>query len=160
MESLVGATLDPPVSRSRSKALPGGVADFSKGAGEIVEADWQRFHEAAQRRINPARILRSAGPRASGKSKRREALLARLAAFEAGHNGTSRLADGIRALREESKQQWRSILAGGFASGQAHYRRELCLTSSLQGRSMPNRPAKPSNRNRRLIDARAANGCK
>src|SRR5260370_12752437 len=108
MEALVGSTLDPPVLADRIKGLQEEWRTLSKGAGESLEADWQRFHEAAQKAYQPCReYFEAQGLVRQENLQRREALLARLAAFEAGDNWEQpEWRTVIRALRE-SKQQWR-----------------------------------------------------
>jgi galactonate dehydratase len=49
MESLVDSTLEPPVLAERIKSLQEEWRTLSKGAGENLEADWQRFQEAARK---------------------------------------------------------------------------------------------------------------
>ena len=55
MESLVGATIEPVALADRIKSLQEEWRTLSKGAGENVEADWQRFQEAAQKAYQPCR---------------------------------------------------------------------------------------------------------
>jgi hypothetical protein len=135
MEALVGSTLDPPMLAERIKGLQEEWRTLSKGAGESLEADWQRFHEAAQKAYQPCREYFEAQALVRQENlQRREALLARLAAFEAGHNWEQpdwRLV--IRALRE-SKQQWRQYSPVDRTPGKALQERFVALTSSLQGR--------------------------
>ena len=57
---------------------------MSKGAGENLEADWQRFHEASQKAYQPCREYFEARAQVRQENlQRRAALLARLVAFEA-----------------------------------------------------------------------------
>jgi hypothetical protein len=135
MEALVGSTLDPPTLAERIKGLQEEWRTLSKGAGESLEADWQRFHEAAQKAYQPCREYFEAQALVRQENlQRREALLARLAAFEAGHNWEQpdwRMV--IRALRE-SKQQWRQYSPVDRTPGKALQERFVALTASLQGR--------------------------
>jgi hypothetical protein len=135
MESLVGATLDPPVLADRIKALQEEWRTLSKGAGENLEADWQRFHEAAQKAYQPCReYFEAQGLVRQENLQRREALLARLAAFEAGHNWEQpdwRMV--IRALRE-SRQQWRQYSPVDRGPGKILQEKFVGLTASLQSR--------------------------
>jgi hypothetical protein len=135
MESLVGATLDPPVLADRIKALQEEWRTLSKGAGENLEADWQRFHEAAQKAYQPCReYFEAQGLVRQENLQRREALLARLAAFEAGHNWEQPdWRTVVRALRE-SKQQWRQYSPVDRGPGKALQERFAGLTSNLQSR--------------------------
>jgi hypothetical protein len=135
MEALVGSTLDPPTLAERIKGLQEEWRTLSKGAGESLEADWQRFHEAAQKAYQPCREYFEAQALVRQENlQRREALLARLAAFEAAHNWEQpdwRMV--IRALRE-SKQQWRQYSPVDRTPGKALQERFVALTASLQGR--------------------------
>src|ERR1700736_734768 len=135
MEALVGSTLDPPMLADRIKGLQEEWRTLSKGAGENLEADWQRFHEAAQKAYQPCReYFEAQGLVRQENLQRREALLARLAAFEAGHNWEQpdwRLV--IRALRE-SKQQWRQYSPVDRVPGKELQERFAALNSGLQSR--------------------------
>jgi hypothetical protein len=135
MEALVGSTLDPPLLADRIKGLQEEWRTLSKGAGESLEADWQRFHEAAQKAYQPCREYFEAQALVRQENlQRREALLARLAAFEAGHNWEQPdWRTVIRALRE-SKQQWRQYSPVDRVPGKALQERFAALTLSLQGR--------------------------
>lgn len=135
MEGLVGAELDPPALADRIKSLQEQWRTLSKGAGENLEADWQRFHEAAQKAYQPCReYFEAQGLVRQENLQRREALLARLAAFEAGHNWEQpEWRTVVRALRE-SKQQWRQYSPVDRGPGKALQERFVALTSSLQGR--------------------------
>jgi hypothetical protein len=135
MEGLVGSTLEPPLLADRIKSLQEEWRTLSKGAGENLEADWQRFHEAAQKAYQPCReYFEAQGLVRQENLQRREALLARLAAFEAGHNWEQpEWRTVIRALRE-SKQQWRQYSPVDRVPGKALQEKFSALTSSLQGR--------------------------
>jgi hypothetical protein len=135
MEALVGAELEPPVLAERIKELQELWRTLSKGAGENLEADWQRFHEAAQKAYQPCREYFEAQSLVRQENlQRREALLARLAAFEAGHNWEQPdWRTVIRALRE-SKQQWRQYSPVDRAPGKALQEKFAAVTSGLQSR--------------------------
>jgi len=55
MESLVGSTLEPPVLAERIRDLQEQWRTLSRGAGESIEAEWQRFRDAAQSAYQPCR---------------------------------------------------------------------------------------------------------
>ena len=79
MESLVGATLEPVALADRIKSLQEEWRTLSKGAGENVEADWQRFQEAAQKAYQPCREYFEAQSLVRQENlQRRAALLQRL----------------------------------------------------------------------------------
>jgi hypothetical protein len=135
MEALVDSSLDPPLLADRIKELQEQWRTLSKGAGESLEADWQRFHEAAQKAYQPCREYFEAQALVRQENlQRREALLARLAAFEAGHNWEQPdWRTVIRALRE-SKQQWRQYSPVDRAPGKALQERFVALTTGLASR--------------------------
>jgi hypothetical protein len=135
MESLVGATLDPATLADRIKSLRDEWRTLSKGAGESLEADWQRFQEAAQKAYQPCHEYFEAQALVRQENlQRRSALLERLAAFEAQHDWEQpdwRIL--ITALRE-SKQEWRRHSPVDRAAGKALQERFAALMGSLQSR--------------------------
>jgi hypothetical protein len=135
MEALVGSTLDPPTLAERIKGLQEEWRTLSKGAGENLEADWQRFHDAAQKAYQPCREYFEAQALVRQENlQRREALLARLTAFEAGHDWEQPdWRTVIRALRQ-SRQEWRRCSPVDRVPGKALQERFDGLSSSLQNR--------------------------
>jgi hypothetical protein len=135
MEGLVESTLDPPVLADRIKALQEEWRTLSKGAGENLEADWQRFHEAAQKAYQPCREYFEAQALVRAQNlQRREALLARLTAFEAAHDWEQpNWRQVITALRE-SKQEWRGHSPVERAAGKPLEEKFGALTAGLQTR--------------------------
>jgi hypothetical protein len=135
MESLAASTLEPPVLADRIKSLQQEWRTLSKGAGENAEADWQRFQEAAQKAYQPCREYFEAQTLVRQENlQRREALLERLVAFDAGQSWEQpdwRLV--LTALRE-SQQQWRQYSPVDRAAGNALQERFITVTSALQGR--------------------------
>lgn len=135
MESLVGSTLDPPVLAERIKSLQEDWRTLSKGAGENLEADWQRFQEAAQKAYQPCReyFERQAQQRQENL-QHRAALFERLAAFESGHNWEQPDWRTVVVALRESKQEWRRYAAVDRAPGKALQQKFDALTASLQAR--------------------------
>lgn len=135
MELLVEATLDPLALADRIKSLQDEWRTLSKGAGEALEADWQRFQQAAQRAYQPCKEYFAAQALVREDNlKRRDALLAELTAFEAGHNWEQ--ADWravIKALRE-TKDAWRSCSPVERQAGKQQQEAFAALTASLQAR--------------------------
>ena len=135
MELLVEATLDPLALADRIKSLQDEWRTLSKGAGEGLEADWQRFQQAAQRAYQPCKEYFAAQALVREDNlRRRDALLAELTAFEAGHNWEQ--ADWravIKALRE-TKDEWRSCSPVDRQAGKQQQEAFAALTASLQGR--------------------------
>ena len=135
MESLVGATMDPVVLADRIKGLQEEWRTLSKGAGENVEADWQRFQEAAQKAYQPCREYFEAQSLVRQENlQRREALLQRLVAFESGHDWEQPDWRTVIVALRESKQQWRGHAPVDRAAGKAVQEQFVALTSNLQSR--------------------------
>jgi hypothetical protein len=135
MESLVGSTLDPPTLADRIKGLQEEWRTLSKGAGENLEADWQRFQEAAQKAYQPCREYFEAQSLVRQENlQRREALLARLVAFEAGHNWEQPDWRTVIVALRESKQEWRRCTPVDRAAGKALQETFVAVTSKLQSR--------------------------
>ena len=135
MESLVGATLEPVALADRIKSLQEEWRTLSKGAGENVEADWQRFQEAAQKAYQPCREYFEA--QALGRQEnlqRRAALLERLSAFEAGQNWEQPDWRTVIVALRESKQEWRTHSPVDRAAGKALQQRFDALSGNLQDR--------------------------
>jgi hypothetical protein len=135
MESLVGSTLDPPTLAERIKGLQEEWRTLSKGAGENLEADWQRFQEAAQKAYQPCREYFETQSLARQENlQRREALLARLVAFETGHDWEHPDWRKVLLALRESKQQWRTHSPVDRAAGKALQEQFVSVTSRLQDR--------------------------
>jgi hypothetical protein len=135
MESLVGATLEPPVLAERIKSLQQEWRTLSKGAGENLEADWQRFHDAAQKAYEPCREYFAAQARLRQENlEKRAAVLERLAAFESGHDWERPDWRAVITALRDSKQQWRQHSPVERAAGRSLQERFDALTQSLQSR--------------------------
>jgi hypothetical protein len=135
MESLVGATLDPPVLAERIKSLQEDWRTLSKGAGENLEADWQRFQEAAQKAYQPCReYFEAQALQRQENLQHRAALFERLAAFEAGHNWEQPDWRTVVVALRESRQEWRRYAAVERAPGKALQQKFDALSASLQAR--------------------------
>jgi hypothetical protein len=135
MESLVDSTLDPPVLAERIKSLQEEWRTLSKGAGENLEADWQRFQEAARLAYQPCREYFEAQSLVRQENlQRREALVARLAAFEAGHDWEQPDWRLVLVALRESRQLWRQHAPVDRAAGKALHEQFVAVTSKLQNR--------------------------
>jgi hypothetical protein len=135
MESLVGSTLEPPALADRIKDLQQEWKTLSKGAGENLEADWQRFQDAAQKAYQPCREYFEAQSLARQENlQRREALLARLAAFEAGHNWEQPDWRTVMTALRESRQEWRRYSQVDRAAGKEQQEKFGAVTAALQNR--------------------------
>ncbi|MGQ0696905.1 MAG: DUF349 domain-containing protein [Panacagrimonas sp.] len=108
MESLVGATLDPPALADRIKSLKDEWRALGKGAGENLEADGQRFQEAARKAYQPCREYFAAQALVREENlRRRDALLAKLTAFEAGTHWEQPDWRAVINTLRETKLEWR-----------------------------------------------------
>jgi hypothetical protein len=135
MESLVGATIEPVALADRIKGLQEEWRTLSKGAGENVEAEWQRFQEAAQKAYQPCREYFEAQSLVRQENlQRRAALVQRLADFESGHNWEQPDWRTVTVALRESKQEWRGHAPVDRAAGKALQERFSALTVNLQGR--------------------------
>jgi hypothetical protein len=135
MEGLAGSTLDPPVLAERIKSLQEDWRTLSRGAGENLEADWQRFQEAAQKAYQPCReYFEAQALQRQENLQRRSALFDRLSAFEAGHNWEQPDWRTVVVALRESRQEWRQYAAVDRAAGKALQQKFDALTSSLQSR--------------------------
>jgi len=135
MESLVGSTLEPPVLAERIKSLQEDWRTLSKGAGENLEADWQRFQEAAQKAYQPCReYFEAQALQRQDNLQHRTALFERLAAFEAEHNWERPDWRRVVVALRESRQEWRRYSAVDRAPGKALQQKFDALTASLQAR--------------------------
>jgi len=135
MESLAGSTLDPPALAQRIRALQADWRTLSKGAGENLEGEWQRFQEAAQKAYQPCSEYYEAQALSRQENlQRRMALVARLSAFEAGHNWEHPDWHTVALALRESKQQWRRHSPVDRAAAKAVQEQFAATTASLQSR--------------------------
>ncbi len=108
MESLVGADLEPQTLANRIKSLQDEWRTLSKGAGENLEADWQRFQEAAHKAYQPCReYFEAQALHRQENLRNREALVARLEAFHSGHDWENPDWRTVSIALRESRQSWR-----------------------------------------------------
>jgi hypothetical protein len=135
MESLAGSTLDPPALANRIKSLQGEWRTLSKGAGENLEADWQRFQEAAQKAYQPCKEYFEARSRVKQENlQQRAALIEQLATFEAQHNWEQPDWRAVVAMLRDSRQQWRQYSPVDPAEGKPVQEKFDAVMASLQGR--------------------------
>lgn len=135
MEALVGATLHPAALAGHIKDLQEQWRTLSKGAGEDVEADWQRFHEAAQKAYQPCRDYFEAQAQLKQENLRQRGMLfERLAAFEAQHDWEQPDWRTVIVALRESRQLWRQHSPVDAAEAEALQGRFNELTAALQSR--------------------------
>jgi hypothetical protein len=135
MESLVGVPFDPQALADKIKSLKDEWRTLGKGAGENLEADGQRFHEAAQKAYQPCSEYFAAQALVREENlRRRDVLLAGLTAFEAGtHWEQADWQAVIKALRE-TKQEWYRCSPVDRLASKQQQEGYTALTASLQGR--------------------------
>lgn len=135
MESLVGAELEPPALAERIKALQEQWRSLSKGTGENLEADWQRFHDAAQKAYQPCSEYFAAQALVRQENlQRREAVLARLTAFEAGQDWERPDWRAVIKTLRETKQEWHQHAAVDRKAGKQQHEAFTAVSKSLQAR--------------------------
>jgi hypothetical protein len=135
MESLVGATLHPAALAGQIKRLQEQWRTLSKGAGEDVEPEWQRFHEAAQQAFQPCREFFEAQDQIKKENLReRGQLFERLLAFEGRQNWEEPDWRTVITVVREAKQLWRQHAPIDAAEGEELQRKFNELTAALQSR--------------------------
>lgn len=135
MELLVEATLEPLALAERVKSLQDEWRALGKGAGENHEADWQRFHAAAQKAYQPcAEYFAAQALILEENLRRRDALLAKLTEFEAGYNWEQADWRTVISTLRETKEEWRGCAPVDRRASKSQQEKFTALTASLQGR--------------------------
>lgn len=109
MEALVGMDESPQALADQIKRLQDEWKVISKGNTDDTDAEWQRFHQAANKAYEPCKEFFAAqAKQREGNLNKRKALLDRLSQFVAAQDWqTTDWREVARALRE-STQQWRN----------------------------------------------------
>ena len=135
MESLIGATLHPTALAGHIKDLQEQWRTLSKGAGENGEAEWQRFHEAAQKAFQPCREFFEAQDQVKAENLQQRGLLfERLATFEAQHDWEQPDWRNVITAVREARQLWRQHSPVDPAAADELQGRFNTLTAALQSR--------------------------
>ncbi len=135
MESLIGAPLEPQALADRIKSLKDGWRTLRKGAGEPVEADEQRFQEAAKKAFEPCTAYFAAQAVVLKENlQRREAVLARLTAFEAEYDWEKADWRAVVTTLREAKEEWRGCAPVDRRAGKTQQDSFMALTARLQER--------------------------
>jgi hypothetical protein len=109
MEALIGAEQAPQALAERIKQLQDEWKSISKGSVDNADAEWQRFHQAAQTAYLPCREYFAAqSAQRQGNLEKRKALLARLEQFESAHNWAEPDWREVSKALRESRQLWRN----------------------------------------------------
>lgn len=135
MESLIGATLHPSALAGHIKDLQEQWRTLSKGTREDIEADWQRFNEAAHKAYQPCREFFEAQAQVKQENLRqRGQLFERLATFESQHNWEQPDWRTVATALREARQLWRQHSPVDPADAEELQGKFNQLTASLQSR--------------------------
>lgn len=135
MEALIDASLAPQPLADRIKSLQEQWRTLGKGAGEHLEADQQRFTDAAQKAYQPCREYFAAQALILQENlQRRDALLARLAAFEAEHPWEQADWRLVANTLRKTKEAWRLIAPVDRRAGSEQQAAFLALTARIKDR--------------------------
>jgi hypothetical protein len=108
MEALIDAALEPRALADRIRQLQDDWKTVSKGIVSDSDADWQRFHQAAQSAYRPCREYFEAQSKLrQANSEKRKTILQRLRAFEAAQGGEEPDWRALVAALREAPQEWR-----------------------------------------------------
>ena len=108
MESLIGAALEPQTLAGRIRQLQEDWKTVSKGVLSDSDADWQRFHQAAERAYQPCREHFEAQTKLrQANAEKRRAILERLRIFEAAHSGENGDRRAFVTVLREAPLEWR-----------------------------------------------------
>jgi hypothetical protein len=108
MQALIGSTEQPQALAERIKQLQDEWKVISKGIVSDSQADWERFHQAAETAYQPCRVYfeGQAKQRAANLQQRR-IVLERLKNFEAAQSGEQTDWRTVAAVLREARQEWR-----------------------------------------------------
>ncbi|HVT36783.1 MAG TPA: DUF349 domain-containing protein [Nevskiaceae bacterium] len=139
MESLIDAPFDPPALAEKIKNLQEEWRALGKGAAESAQAeadaDWQRFQEAGKKAYQPCSEYFAAQALVRQENlQRRDAVLARLMAFEAEQNWESPDWRSVINTLREAKQEWRRHAPVDRRAAKSQEDRFGAVTASLQDR--------------------------
>jgi hypothetical protein len=108
MESLIGATEGPQALADRIRQLQEDWKIISKGVLSDSDADWQRFHQAAERAYQPCReYFEGLAKMRQANAAKRRTILERLRAFEAAQTGEAADWRAFATVLREAPLEWR-----------------------------------------------------
>jgi DNA-binding ferritin-like protein len=135
METLIGATLDPQALADRIRQLQNDWKTVSKGILSDSDADWQRFHQAAQSAYQPCREYFEAQAKLrQDNADKRSAILERLRIFEAAHGGGDADFRVVSTVLREAPQEWRQHFPVERTSGRKLQKEFDAAMGRLQAR--------------------------
>jgi hypothetical protein len=108
MEALVGSSEEPRALANRIKQLQDDWKAISKGVVSDSQADWQRFHQAAEAAYRPCKLYFEAQAKMRQENlQQRQVLLERLRNFENAQSGEHPDWRAIGVVLREARQEWR-----------------------------------------------------
>ena len=143
MESLIGAALDPQTLADRIQRLKDEWRTLGKGVGKVADADAdpaleaeaQRFHDAARQAYEPCREYFAAQALVREQNlQRRKVLLEALTAFEAQTDWAQADWPAVIKVLRETKDEWRRVAPVDRVAGKSQQEAFSALTARLQGR--------------------------
>ncbi|MGD0493840.1 MAG: DUF349 domain-containing protein [Steroidobacteraceae bacterium] len=135
MEALIGSALEPRALADRIRQLQEDWKTISKGVVSDSDADWQRFHEAAQSAYQPCREHFEAEAKLrQTNAEQRKAILERLRIFETAHSGEATDRRAVAAVLKEAPQEWRRYFPVERAPGRELQREFDAVIGRLQSR--------------------------
>jgi hypothetical protein len=135
MEALIGSSEEPKALADRIKQLQEDWKTISKGVIIDSEADWQRFHRAAEAAYLPCRAYFEAQAqlRQANLDKRRH-VIERLKAFEAAQGGENPDWRAVAAVLREAPLEWRRHFPVERAAGKPVQEEFDAALGRIQGR--------------------------
>jgi len=108
MQALIGSSADPVELADEIKKLQEEWKSITRGSGEQSDADWQKFHEAAQAAYQPCREYFAAQAQLREENlEKRRALVAQLSQFEAAHDWANADWKEVARVLRNARQEWR-----------------------------------------------------
>jgi hypothetical protein len=135
MEGLIGSSEAPQALADRIKDLQEQWKTISKGIVSDSEADWQRFHQAAQTAYQPCRQFFEAQAKLRQQNvEKRKAVVERLRAFESAQSGEHPDWRAVATVLREAPREWRQHSPVERAAGRAVEAEFDAAMGRLQGR--------------------------
>ena len=144
MEDLIGSTEAPQALAETIQKLQAEWKTVSRGSGGLDDAEWDRFHKAAQAAYQPCREFFDAQSKVRAENlAKRVAVLERLRAFDSAQDWSLRQAQGDRTdidwrnvaqVLREARQEWRNHHPTERAATKPVQDSFDALLESIQGR--------------------------
>jgi hypothetical protein len=135
MESLVGAAQEPQALAERIRLLQEDWKTVSKGVLSDSDADWKRFHQAAERAYQPCREHFEAQAKLrQANAEKRKAILERLRVFEAAQGGEDADWRAFATVLREAPLEWRRHFPVERAAARELQKEFDAAINRLQGR--------------------------